>query len=499
MLLVAVAAGAPAAGGGGCPSYTVAHTGCDFQSPDALPCVNISLLYSSELRSQPPWGRRFMYDTGGRTISTVRDSNLDACAMQCLLDGDACQGFTLVGVSDTTATCYTVNDTEHAVTTRLNSSSYALTREGGARCKPDCGAGDGKALEPWGEPRPVARGGGRAQCEQFCDLAEATAAGSCAAFVHDEAAALCSLVNSSAPTIEVLTPQMTYRRAAPTPTPSEGKLQQWVADSSERVFEAARPWQSAFCPPSSSMAWAAAPGPFVSSQLALSLVADAAAPLSLTFTVSDLRSSPDTDEGSTIAGSLVELSQVGLVKAEACPTTTCTSGRAYTPELGNASGWYPDVLQPLGGGYPSSIELQSGRTRAVYVGLSVPSDAAPGVYTGTLTTTVGSGSGSGGSTQTTSISLTVWPIGKQCIEKQTRKFGAAYGFDHGAVSKIYPNDPEMHKTMEAFTAAHHVSSNSLDLWQSANDVTRNTVKTLLVSPAALLQLDAKRQPSLCAS
>ena len=51
-----------------------------------------------------------------------------------------------------------------------------------------------------------------------------------------------------------------------------------------------------------------------------------------------------------------------------------------------------NVLQPLGGGYPSSIELQSGRTRAVYVGLSVPSDAAPGVYTGTLTTTVGFGS-----------------------------------------------------------------------------------------------------------
>ena len=46
----------------------------------------------------------------------------------------------------------------------------------------------------------------------------------------------------------------------------------------------------------------------------------------------------------------------------------------------------------------------------------------------------------------------------------------------------------MHKTMEAFTAAHHVSSNSLDLWQSANDVTRDTVKTLLVSPTALLRL-----------
>ena len=259
-------------------------------------------------------------------------------------------------------------------------------------------------------------------------------------------------------------------------------------DSSERVFETARPWQSAFCPPSSSMTWAAAPGTFVSSQLALSLVADDAAPLSLSFTVSDLRS-PDTDEGSTIAGSLVELSQVGLVKAEACPATTCTSGRAYIPELGNASGWYPDVLQPLGGGYPSSIQLQSGRTRAVYVGLGVPGDAVPGVYAGTLTTTVGSGSGSGGPTQTTSISLTVWPIGKKCIEKQTRSFGAAYGFDHGAVSKIYPNDPEMHKTMQAFTAAHHVSSNSLDLWQSANDVTRDTVKTLLVTgPVAPLRL-----------
>ena len=52
----------------------------------------------------------------------------------------------------------------------------------------------------------------------------------------------------------------------------------------ERVFETARPWQSAFCPPSSSMTWAAAPGTFVSSQLALSLVADETAPLSLTGT-----------------------------------------------------------------------------------------------------------------------------------------------------------------------------------------------------------------------
>eukprot|EP01052_Picozoa_sp_SAG31_P024962 SAG31_NODE_2159_length_6302_cov_9.311140_11_plen_158_part_00 len=64
-------------------------------------------------------GQRFMYDTGGRTISHVGDTDEGGCARVCLSDGPSCKGFTLVGPRGSRGDCFTVNDTEHRVATRL--------------------------------------------------------------------------------------------------------------------------------------------------------------------------------------------------------------------------------------------------------------------------------------------------------------------------------------------------------------------------------------------
>ena len=135
---------------------------------------------------------------------------------------------------------------------------------------------------------------------------------------------------------------------------------------------------------------------------------------------------------------------------------------------------YPDLLQPLGSGYPSTVVLRANHTRAVHIGLNVPVGAAPGDYKGSLTVT----SDAGGST-TTDIVLTVWPIAADCVAAEIKSFGAAYGFSHDAVTLLYPDRPGMHATMREFTNRHHVSSNSLDLWQDSNNVTIDTIAELL--------------------
>ena len=141
-----------------------------------------------------------------------------------------------------------------------------------------------------------------------------------------------------------------------------------------------------------------------------------------------------------------------------------------------------------GSGYPTTVLLRENHTRAVYVGLNVPAGTAPGEYKGTLTIT-SDAEGSGSTTTTVDIILIVWPIDADCVAAETKAFGAAYGFDHAAVGLLYPDKPGMHATMREFTNRHHVSSNSLDLWEDGNNVTSETI-------AELLQAQVRKPPFL---
>ena len=488
-----------------CNGWKLEHSGCALPSGATPSCANVTLLYHSEERSQPPFGQRFAYDTGGRTISTIKNTSIRYCAMQCLIESN-CRGFTFIAQESTViaasgsppslGTCKTVNDTQH-VGTRLETWSYTLTRT--PNCTARCESGDGKAFASSGPGQPVARGGGLQQCQQACDIAEAKLAGSCVAIVYNELNAWCSLVNSSASIVSVLTPQQSYRRVRATlQRATTQPMAQWVVDASVHVFEAARPWQTAFCSNDSvdtSIDWATSPGSFLSSQVAM-LATDV--PLAVRFDVSDLQRS---DGNKKIPGSLIELSQVGFVKAKSCPVAICGS-RAYSPELTSTEGYYPDILQPLGGGFPSSLVLRPNRTRAVHVALLLPSGTPPGDYHGVLTPVVNA---SGLSAAPITIRLAVWPIAASCVRRELKDYGAAYGFDHKvrfsqfrihtgqdshftnpshiflsvhqAVKLLYPDRPDMPALVQAFTAARHVPAYSLDLWTP--NTTAQTVAALL--------------------
>jgi hypothetical protein len=490
-------------------SFNLEHSGCDLQLPSgqALPCANISQVCRSTARSSPPYGDRFMYDTGGRTITKVGDVDLQACAMTCLLDGPMCRGFTLVGTeassADARGVCYTVNDTEHRVGTRLESASYKLVRSAG-KCRLNCGQGDGKAFAPAasdGGWRPVAAlRGGLAQCQQECEIAEVMSPGSCAAIVHDGINSLCGLVNSTAAVVQAISPLKSYRRVPKAPpitmqrSASSGVLH-WVVDATSHVFEAARPSQTLFCDKDVvGIDWAAAPGTFVAAQIALLLLpqdpdtAPRTHTVSASVSVSDLVSANGKN---TIAAmdAITELSQVGLVYAKSCSPAQC-GGRSYSAELtgfggGGGDGWYPDLLQPLGSdGYPSTLTLRPNKTRAIYIGLRIPVGTSPGEYHGVVSIHFSEAAMMPANTvATTNIKLVVWPITASCLVNEIKAFGSAYGFDHEAVDQIWPGKPHMHAVVQQFTGSRHVGSSSLDLWQQnvSSTETEAAATTLLES------------------
>eukprot|EP01052_Picozoa_sp_SAG31_P024960 SAG31_NODE_2159_length_6302_cov_9.311140_9_plen_243_part_00 len=226
---------------------------------------------------------------------------------------------------------------------------------------------------------------------------------------------------------------------------------QWVVGPTTHVFEAARPWQTAFCgrggtdgTTGRAIDWAAAPGTSVASQLALLMLPPPddlphaerlPSTVLVTVSISDLVSQQHGD-AHKISAAEAELSQVGLVYAQSCSPSQC-GPRSYSAELtgkGDGSGWYPDLLQPLSAGYPTVIELTANRTRAVYIGIEVPSDTPPATYTGAVTTTVIIKQNQGpGEVQpstrsmSTRINLVIWPIAASCIAKEISDFGAAYG------------------------------------------------------------------------
>lgn len=340
-LLLSRAAGGSSLPPAECAVYDKVHTGCALSPNQTLQCVDIRLVANSTGRTSPPWGKRFMYDSGGRTISAVGPTDVSGCALQCVQDGPRCLGFALL---TETGMCYTVNDTVHTVATKLAAVSFNLTHKGSS-CQIDCQGGDGKALAPWGLPRPVAAGGGLSQCQQYCDVADTAEPGSCAAVVYQAGASggVCSLVNASARAVSVLVPSVTFRRRPRQFAPRGGMdgtaqlplVEQWIVGPSDRVFEAARPWQTAFCRHEpAAVDWAAAPGTFVATQLAL-LVTETAHTATARVRVSDLIA---TAADTRIPANQVEVSQVGLVSASSCPPSVCGS-RAYSAELGPGTHW----------------------------------------------------------------------------------------------------------------------------------------------------------------
>ena len=75
-----------------------------IRRPVLPPCANVSLSCSSQQRAAPPYGRRFAYDSGGRTLSVQRDTDVGSCALLCAADGAACRGYTWLPEE---RTCYT--------------------------------------------------------------------------------------------------------------------------------------------------------------------------------------------------------------------------------------------------------------------------------------------------------------------------------------------------------------------------------------------------------
>ena len=149
----------------GCASYRLQHSGCAPKNVSRMQCIKSIDLKLHSAGGGPPYGQRFMYDTGGRMISTSMWSTVAACALQCYGE-PLCAGF----VNVNNVSCITVNDTTHHVGTGEKADSYVVVKE--LDCKVDCRRLDGMmfGLPADTEIRPVAMEGGTKQCFQYCDL-----------------------------------------------------------------------------------------------------------------------------------------------------------------------------------------------------------------------------------------------------------------------------------------------------------------------------------------
>lgn len=277
-----------------------------------------------------------MYDSGGRLLFKAPFTSMASCALQCWASFQ-CKGVVVVDNS----TCYGVNDTTHTTLTRLTSQSYSVSKI--PDCTPDCGKGD--ALSYMTDPRtgrPVAAVGGLAQCQQFCDN-DAAAGRGCEGIVHDPVGATCWTVNSTT-SVAFFGNAQSYARSAQdstrgSPWDSPPAVQWFVATDTAHVFGNAEPSQTAFCgngTPRASIDWAAAPGQYVSAQIAVRTQSTDA--LQLDFFAADLVRATPTKDLLNISGTQIELAQIGDVFSLPSP--------AYVSELNTAEN-YPDILQPI--------------------------------------------------------------------------------------------------------------------------------------------------------
>jgi hypothetical protein len=332
----------------GCTRYTLAHSGC---IPQHGACIeNVTQIFHADGHG-PPFGMRFMYATGGREISSSLFTTVARCALLCVGE-DGCKGFVNVG----NESCITVNDTTHAVGTALVADSYELTKK--PNCSVDCGdATDGMvfALPSNSQRRPVASDGGREQCQQYCDV-DPTCGG---VVVSDGECRLADVHGVKSPPVNTLLnvaswlkhPSSNRATTLSGDSSTERPLNWWwwwIADSATHVFPSAEPFQTAYCSAATGgtpqeIDWAAAPGTYVASQLVVKT--DGGTPVS---TVRVVATALVSSGGEVISGSMVELSQVGLIEVNG-------TGLNYVNEVG--SGLYPDVLQPLPGPDSPSYQL----------------------------------------------------------------------------------------------------------------------------------------------
>eukprot|EP01079_Euglenida_sp_SAG-EU17-18_P003013 gene3013-3573_t len=120
--------------------------------------------------------------------------------------------------------------------------------------------------------------------------------------------------------------------------------------------------------------------------------------------------------GASIPAAAVEVFQVGYVN-----TTETTR---YSPSGG---GWRPDPLFPLGTG---GLAVTAGSAQALWVRLSVPSSATPGMYTGTLTISV-----PGATSMEVPLRVEVVAVTLPAVDKSS--FGTVFSFDPAGLTPFY--------------------------------------------------------------
>jgi hypothetical protein len=334
---------------GGCAGYGLAHSGCAPKNASEIQCASVVLKWRAD-GSGPPYGNRFMYDTGGRAISQSMFTTVAACALTCY-GQSTCAGF----VNVANGSCITVNDTAHAVGTGEVADSYDVRPEKG--CVVDCGDRDGLVFGValnGAQRRPVAAEGGRAQCEQYCDTAADKNQSACRGVVLSgeggcwlaDAAAVASAVHTVG-THQSWLKQVLPMATRPPALNSSNWWWWWIADASAHVFEDAEPYQSAYCRDGDApheIDWAAAPGMYVASQLVVKT--DGGTPVkNVRVSITDLVSS---DHSTKIDKAAVVISQLGLVHVN-------SSQLMYSNEIG--TGWYPDILQPQIGSEDPDYQL----------------------------------------------------------------------------------------------------------------------------------------------
>jgi len=81
--------------GTNCSSYALSHSGCAPKNASKIQCATVTETHNSTRRSAPPWGLRFAYDSGGRTITQRPFTTEAACAFGCSEEA-ACRGFAVV-------------------------------------------------------------------------------------------------------------------------------------------------------------------------------------------------------------------------------------------------------------------------------------------------------------------------------------------------------------------------------------------------------------------
>ena len=130
----------------------------------------------------------------------------------------------------------------------------------------------------------------------------------------------------------------------------------------------------------------------------------------------------------------------------------------------------------------TGLALVPNTTRSIWLDITVPTTAAPGVYTGTM---VIKELAEQAALFSVPISLRVWQINPECLSRQLGSYGKAYGFDPTIVGQLYPSAPapsgDTPTSIVAFTefmCQRHVPAEALaNAWATQRPL--SDIKTLL--------------------